>query len=293
MNVLFLSLTFPDQINPERGTYNLGLCAALAKEHRVHAIVPRGWHEMIGSSRGRVRYGPTGETTASGLKVDYPAYWYLPKIMPHLRGEALWHSIRSYVTRLAKTFRPDVVLSYWAYPDGYAGLRAAQYFGVPSVIIVGGSDVLLMPKERGQDGVIARVLQQSSCVATVSDGLRRAVIGLGAASDSVKTIRQGVDVNRFHPGLRSVARQRLGVSDDEEMLVWVGRMVPVKNLELLVTAFAAAVRQRSRLTLHLIGDGECRTALRDQVRAAGLEDRVCFEGAIPPTVCPIGIARRI
>lgn len=281
MNILFLSLTFPDRINPERGTYNLGLCAALAKQHRVHALAPRGWHETIGGGRGQTAYGPTAETTASGVGVDYPTYWYLPKVMPQARGAALWHSIRSGVARLARTFRPDVVLSYWAYPDGDAGLRAAQFLDVPSVVIVGGSDVLLMPKEAGYEGVIRKVLQHSSCVATVSDGLRRAAIGLGASPGSVKTIRQGVDPNIFHPEHRSDARRRLGLRDDEETLVWVGRMVPVKDLGLLVAAIAAAARDRPRLTLHLIGDGQSRASLEEQVAAAGLTNRIRFEGAIP------------
>lgn len=45
MNVLFLSMTFPDRLSPERGTYNLEFCAALSRRHRVSVISPRSWHE--------------------------------------------------------------------------------------------------------------------------------------------------------------------------------------------------------------------------------------------------------
>ncbi len=280
MNVLFLSLTFPDRTSPERGTYNLGLCAALAQTHRVHAIVPRGWHECLGAGV-RKAYEPSAETQAAGVSVDFPIYWYLPRVMPQSRGAALWHSIRPRVASLSKTFRPDVVLSYWAYPDGDAGRRAAKHFGVPSVVIVGGSDVLLMPKEPGNERVIREVLQQSSCVATVSDGLRRAAIGLGVPADAVRTIRQGIDPHVFQPGDRAAARRRLAMSDDEEALVWVGRMVPVKNLDMLVTAVAAAAHDRPHLKLHLIGDGQCRAPLEARIAAEGLQKLVRFEGPAP------------
>lgn len=287
MNILFLSLTFPDCINPERGIYNLGLCAALARHHRVHAIAPRGWHEWLSSSRDRRAYRPSDETVASGVTADFPIYWYLPKVMPAARGRALWQSIRGTANHLAKSFRPDVVLSYWAYPDGDAGCRAATHFGVPSIVIVGGSDVLILPNESGHRRVVVDVLRRTTCVATVSDGLRRATVSLGVPECNVRTIRQGIDPVVFHPGDRNEARRSLSIPIEEDMLLWVGRMVSVKNLDMLIDAVARARRERPGLRLHLVGSGESRAALEARVSAENLEASVRFEGAVAHDRLPI------
>jgi glycosyltransferase involved in cell wall biosynthesis len=56
----------------------------------------------------------------------------------------------------------------------------------------------------------------------------------------------------------------------------IGRMAPVKNQSLLVDAFAALRAQRADVELLLVGDGECRAALEQQVRSLGIDGAVTF-----------------
>jgi glycosyltransferase involved in cell wall biosynthesis len=280
MNVLFLSMTFPDRLSPERGTYNLEFCAALSRRHRVSVISPRSWHEWLSVRPSGKRYGPSPDTEAFGLPVAFPVFWYVPRVNPQLMGRAVWQSIRGTLRRIAGEFRPDVVVSYWAFPDADGGLHVARHFQIPSVVIVGGSDVLLLPKEPGRGPAVRRVLRESSMVTTVSDGLRNASIGLGVAPDRVRTIRQGINPTIFHQGDKVQARRKLGVAADGEVLVWVGRMVPVKNLDLLVDVMKRLASERPRLELHLVGDGPSRGPLSDRVKAEGLSHSIRFEGPI-------------
>ena len=280
MNVLFLSMTFPDAINPERGTYNLEFCAALARQHNVRVIAPRSWHEWLKVKRKGAAYAPSRDTAEHSLPVAFPVFWYIPRFRPNALGSAIWRSIRATVRRITKDFKPDVVISYWAYPDADGGLSVARHFGVPSIVIAGGSDVLLLPKEPGRGPAVRRVLTESEMVTTVSDGLRDASIALGVPSQRVKTIRQGINPRVFFPGDKAAARTKLNSVDDSEILVWVGRMVPVKNLDLLIDALKLLVRDRPNLRLHLIGDGASRGPLQARVEAEGLSQTVRFEGAV-------------
>lgn len=280
MNVLFVSLTFPDAISPERGTYNLELCAALQRQHQVRVIAPRNWHEWMKAIRAGKRYTASPATRDQGLRVEYPVFWYLPRVQPQMLGRALWKSIRGSVRRITNDFKPDVVISYWAYPDADGGLQIARQFDIPSIIIAGGSDVLLLPKQPGWAPAVRRVLAQSSMVTTVSDGLRRAALDLGVPPERARTIRQGINAKVFHPDDKAVARRTLGLAADDETLVWVGRMVPVKNLDMLIDAVKQLVPQRPRLRLHVIGDGPERKRLGARVAAEGLTHAVRLEGAI-------------
>lgn len=280
MNILFLSMTFPDAGSPERGTYNFELCAALARHHKVRVVAPRSWHEWLYVKRAGRRYEPSPDSRAHGLSVSFPVFWYVPRLQPQLMGYAIWHSIRGAIRRIANGFRPDVVISYWAFPDGDGGCRIADHFGVPSVVIAGGSDVLLLPKEPARGAAVRRVLTRSHMVTTVSDGLRDATIALGVPPARVRTIRQGINRDVFHPGDKPAARRKLSLADDAEILLWVGRMVPVKNLDLLIDAMKSLSATRPDLVLHLIGDGPSKNALRARVKAEGLSKNVKFEGAI-------------
>lgn len=287
MNILFLSMTFPDAISPERGTYNIELCEALARQHRVEVIAPRSWHEWLQARRrGGRGYSASAKARSAGLSVAYPVYWYVPKLKPQMLGAAMWQSIRRGVQRLGRSFRPDVVISYWAFPDGAAGQRIAEHFGVPSIVIAGGSDVLLLPKEPGRGPAVEAVLRQSSMVVTVSEGLRRATIALGARPERVKTILQGVDPSIFHPGAKADARRALGLPQDAEILLWVGRMVGVKNLDFLLAAMGPLVARRPRLKLFLLGDGEVRPGLERRAAVLGIAGSAKFVGPRGHDVLP-------
>ncbi|MBX3441528.1 MAG: glycosyltransferase [Planctomyces sp.] len=281
MNVLFLSMTFPDAGHRARGAYNLALCRALAQRHRVRVCAPRPWPEALQSRLLRRPAGPGPDVAAAGLQVDYPTYWYIPKLTQKQSGAALWQSCRGSVERLTRRFPTDVVLSYWAHPDGEAGLSAARRLGARSGVIVGGTDALILPHRPGRGPYVRRVLQQTDVVFTVSEGLRQAVLQLGAAPERVRVLSQGVDPEQFHPGDREATRRRLGLSLSRPMIVWVGRMVPVKRLDLLVEAVARLRCTEPDVELCLVGDGECRREVEQNVRRLKLEGVVRLVGAVP------------
>lgn len=243
-------------------------------------IAPRSWHEWLNLKRGGGAFAPTKDAIAHGLSVVFPVFWYVPRVKPQLMGRAIWQSIRGTVRSMSRDCVPDVVVSYWAFPDGDGGLQVARHFGVPSIVIAGGSDVLLLPSEPGRGPAVRDVLRNSSMVTTVSDGLGRAAVDLGVPHERVRTIRQGVNRKIFHAGDKAAARRGLGLASDSKILLWVGRMVPVKNLDLLVDVVKRSIATHPNLQLHLIGDGVSRGDLQRRVASEKLSGAIRFEGPI-------------
>ncbi len=280
MNLLFLSMTFPDAANRARGSYNLALCRALAKEHHVQVCSPRPWPEVLRMRlRGR-SFEPGTDVVDAGLTAKYPCYWYAPKLAQKQSGKILWQSSSRAVLSLARRVRPDVVLSYWAHPDGEAGLRAARATGAAAAVIVGGTDALILPHRPGRGPYVRRVLTESETVFTVSEGLRNAVLDLGANPDNVYVMYQGVDPNVFHPGDIRAARRTLGLPFARPMLLWVGRMVDIKRLDLLLDACRLLKLQEREFDLYLVGSGELRTKTEARIRSLGLDEMVHCVGAV-------------
>jgi glycosyltransferase involved in cell wall biosynthesis len=72
-----------------------------------------------------------------------------------------------------------------------------------------------------------------------------------------------------------------------DVLLYVGRFVPLKNLPLLIDAFASVHRARPTASLVLAGEGALEGQVRDQVRRLGLIDQVHFLGQQPPERLPV------
>lgn len=64
-------------------------------------------------------------------------------------------------------------------------------------------------------------------------------------------------------------------------ILFVGRLSPQKNVDVLLRAVALLKTEGRRLRLRIIGDGPMRGQLEGLAAALGIEDRVVFVGAVP------------
>ena len=105
----------------------------------------------------------------------------------------------------------------------------------------------------------------------------------------VSVIPLGVDPERFHPGDRAAARAALDLPADEQIVLAVGRIEPLKGLDILIRA-AAQVTDRSRLRLLIIGGDEQARPEFDRLTTiaeeVGVEALVSFIGAVPHEELP-------
>jgi glycosyltransferase involved in cell wall biosynthesis len=86
----------------------------------------------------------------------------------------------------------------------------------------------------------------------------------------------GVDVAAIEAA-RPMDREALGVRPNEKLLLWVGRMDPIKGLDTLVAAVDLA-RRAVPLRLLLVGDGDIKRHIEADVAARGLGELVSLLG---------------
>jgi glycosyltransferase involved in cell wall biosynthesis len=95
----------------------------------------------------------------------------------------------------------------------------------------------------------------------------------------VERLPKGVDAGRFQPDGPS-RRDALGLGD-APVVIAVARLVPIKNVRLLLDAFALVRARRATAHLIIVGDGPDGDALKRHAGALGLADAVTFAGAVP------------
>ena len=115
----------------------------------------------------------------------------------------------------------------------------------------------------------------------------------GADPTTVVTVPPGVDLATFNPSDRRAARAKLGIDANATLLLFVGRLQPLKAPDVLIRAVAQLIRERpalgERLEVAIVGapSGDMRAAgeyldsLHRLTSSLGLGSRVRFVGAVP------------
>lgn len=276
MRILVVTSQFPIAGEPNRGRPILQTVRALSRRAEVRVLSPVARYPRWARPRSYLFRAADPAHAVPGCDVRYLEYPALPALSRPFNGRLCARTLHAPL----RAFAPDVVLSYWLYPDAYGAMRAAQRAGVPLVVGARGSDL------RVRDAISRRltrpVLHAAQRILVVSEDLGRvAVRDYGADPARIRAIPNGCDAAIFHPQPREAARAALGLDAAAELVVYVGRLVPEKGLRELLDAVATLAPQRPRLQLALIGDGPMRAELEGCL-AADPSLRIALPGALGP-----------
>ena len=159
----------------------------------------------------------------------------------------------------------DLVHShYWL--SGQVGLATARRWGSPLVhtahtlakvknrSLAAGDSPEPADRVRGEQEVVAG---SSRLVASTTEEAHHLVDLYGADPAAVDVVAPGVDLEVFRPGEQAAARRRIGVPPDGHLLLFVGRIQPLKAPDLLLHAAAELLRRvptlRESLTVAVVG----------------------------------------
>ncbi|TCT06572.1 glycosyltransferase [Aquabacter spiritensis] len=175
------------------------------------------------------------------------------------------------LARRLKALAPRAVMAHHIGPLFYGGL-AARLAGISRFVYV-EHDV--WHYENSVDRRLARIasLIARPRIVAVSASVARTVERFMPRCP-ITVIPNAVDTDRFVPSDRQAARDRLGLSRTSRIIGAAGRLEPVKGQDVLVAAMA----QIPDTALVLVGDGSAADALKAQVAALGLSERVHFLG---------------
>jgi glycosyltransferase involved in cell wall biosynthesis len=129
----------------------------------------------------------------------------------------------------------------------------------------------------------AREARSMDGVIVPSEYLKRMVVGWGVDEAKVRVIYNALPPDSPVPDVsQQEARAQLGLHD-EPIVLTVGRMLPWKGVDHLITALA----QVRNVHLLVAGDGPALDAAKAQTVAARLEDRVTFLGRVGRDKMPL------
>jgi len=184
---------------------------------------------------------------------------------------------------------------YWL--SGLAGLMLQKIWAAPHVTMFHTLAAVKNEMGAAKDEPWLRIASErrvaGSCdlvIAATDEGKEELGRHYGVRPGMVRVIPCGVDLQRFYPADKKAARRVLGLNPEEEVVLYVGRIDPLKGLDRLMEA-VSFLDGRPWLRVVIVG-GEERSGpemerLQGLVRRYGLQNRVRFAGRIDQPGLPV------
>ncbi len=181
----------------------------------------------------------------------------------------------------ARRRRYDIV-DAWLHPTDFLAALSRPLTGI-EVVAAARRDrfprVKVGPMTRP---LYATVNRLTDVVVANSDVVASDVVREQRMSPSrVRVIRAGVDLpGAFSAAERRAHRGALGAIDGDFVVGCVGNFRSMKRQDLLIDAFASLLPKHPNLRLVLVGDGDLRPLIEQQIDGLGIGNRVVLTGSV-------------
>lgn len=211
--------------------------------------------------------------------------------------QGLDHFIEQIEARATSLSAPYDVIHAHYYYSGLAGLKVREELQVPLLVTFHTLGTMkkqyLGIEDRRRIEAESKIIDQADGIIASTDLEAADVMEWHQVpAERLYTAHPGVDHHIFRPSDRNAARTILDLPQDEKLILFVGRIDPIKGIHLLIDAFAGLVAELDvELSKLLIigGDPEDEdfgvtgesSNLFQQIEELQLQDRVAFVGSQP------------
>ncbi|MEA1926261.1 MAG: glycosyltransferase [Patescibacteria group bacterium] len=208
-----------------------------------------------------------------GYKVKYPLpFSWCPKIH-----------------KKASEIGLDIVHSHHPFSIGRDGLRISKKLDVPIVFThharYDDYSHYILPIIPGQiiryyiRTTVKRFANECDKVIAPSESIKKYVKKRGITSP-VDVVSTGIEWERFQKGKCDKVRERYSISEDEKILLYLGRIDKEKDLIFLSDAVFSLMRKNKTINLMFVGEGSLIGEIKASALKYDVRDRVIFTGLI-------------
>ena len=269
LKIAVVTAHFPSSAQPTHGRPAYQTLRVLSSVADVQVFYPHASYPSLLRPRSRLYDSLDNSFALPDVKVGYYDYPALPLISRPFNG---FIAARILLPHLRK-FAPDLIFSYFLYPDAYAALKLGKMLSIPVVAMGVGSDVHSIG-DRFSAMHTRTVLREADSVAAISEDLRKRSVAMGAPAEKTRAVISGCDLSVFHVRDRIQARELLHIGRDTEAVVYIGRMDVKKGLRELVEAAVALHSTRATLHVYMVGDGPDRALIDSAIQSKDAADYI-------------------
>jgi phosphatidylinositol alpha-1,6-mannosyltransferase len=179
----------------------------------------------------------------------------------------------------------DVMQAHWAVPNTLIAVFGRFFARSPAKLFTSfpGSDVTVITKLGWIGKIFAKIINRSDYLSCNSSDLREDLVKAGIDKNRIDFVIYGVDNKRifFSEEERARLRRIWGVSEDDIVLLLIGRFVPKKGFGTAFKSLKYLTECKKKVRMVVVGDGPQKNEYLDILREEGTESYVNFVGEIP------------
>ena len=219
-----------------------------------------------------------------------------PVIIPEMQRKiTMTGDLKAYrkIKKIIQEYQPDIVHTHAA-KAGALGRYAASKCNVPVIIHTFHGHVFHSYFNKSETQFYKsserRLAKLSSKIVAISDIQKEELWKHHkiCEKDKVAVIPLGFDLDKFQENQeekRKSFREKYQIKDDEIAIGIIGRLVPIKNHSLFIDTINELTKKTSqKIRAFLIGDGENKTQLIEQLKRIGLDYVEWVKDERPATV---------
>ena len=212
--------------------------------------------------------------------------------LPGMEPFAVMRAIGRRLLRLAREIQPNVIHAHSPVLNAVPAIRVGRLLGIPVVYEIRAfwEDAAVdhgTTREGSLRYRLTRALEtwavkRADAVTVICEGLRNDLIERGIPAEKITVIPNAVNVDQFSIGGNPdpSLKMKLGLGTSR-VLGFIGSFYAYEGLDLLIAALPNILKQVPDVKILLVGGGPQDAALRRQVMALDLKERVIFVGRVP------------
>lgn len=212
--------------------------------------------------------------------------------LPGMGPFTVMRAIGQRLLQLARDIQPNVIHAHSPVLNAVPAIRVGRLLGIPVVYEIRAfwEDAAVdhgSTREGSLRYRLTRALEtwavkRADAVTVICEGLRNDLIARGIPANKITVIPNAVNVDKFSVGGHPdpSLKMKLGLGNSR-VLGFIGSFYAYEGLDLLIAALPSILKQVPDVKILLVGGGPQDAALRRQVMALDLKERVVFVGRVP------------
>lgn len=286
--IVVFSTLFPNPGQPNAGLFIRERMFRVAAQVPLIIVAPVAWfpgQSIIRRFKPHFRPQAPYQEVQQGITVYHPRFFSFPGCFKWLDGYFLALSSYTLLKKIKKEFEFNHIDAHFAYPDGFAATKLAQWFSVTCTITLRGTEIR-HSRSSTIGPLLYKSLKRASKVFSVSNSLKKHVVSLGIEQEKVTVIGNGVDTEKFHPLNKDSMRKKLGLKESDQVLITVGGLVERKGFHRVIELMPELIKKHPQLNYLIVGgpsaEGDWTDKLKKMVNDLNLKAHVQFLGNIAP-----------
>lgn len=179
----------------------------------------------------------------------------------------------------------DIIHVHLASPLAFSATLAARLLKKRVLIKPGSSgenfDLLTLAKQMPLGKMMSRYLLKADKIIAINSSIESDLLAFGFKRDQILRIPNGVKMPiPTSPTPRSEIRERLKITPNAKVLVFVGSFTPIKNIPFLLHGWKGVFTSEPNALLILLGDGPLRSDLEKLSKELGIQNSVWMPGYV-------------